>query len=268
MGVDPPKVSLIIGVENKPKKLVIYGDSAVGKSSFAAQFPKPVFIQTEEAGGLIESPRFPLSKSFAETIENINTVISGDAGKFDTVVIDSLSGTEALIAKHVCAKLGINGLGDDADYGNSKSYSMANELWHSFKDKLNSITDAGMNVVLTGHVTQRNVKDPRVDEYEKTVIALGKWGKYDPCNLFHCWSDCTLYVAYKVFTKGSDTGIDSTRTTAIGDGTRVVYTEERPAYLAKNRFDMPPELPYKKGAGYKVIEQYLNVTKQTEKGTK
>lgn len=257
--------NLIVGIQNKPKKLVIYGDSAVGKSSMAAQSKNPVFIQTEEAGGLIESPRFPLAKTFAEVIENINSVISGEAGEFDTMVVDSLSGTEALIAKHVCGKLGINGLGDDADYGNSKSYSMANELWHSFKDKLNDVVDAGMNVIVTGHVTQRNIKDPRVDEYEKTVMALGKWGKYDPCNLFHCWSDCTFYLAYKVFTKGSDTGIDNTRTTAIGDGSRVIYTEERPAYLAKNRFNMPPELPYKKGEGYKVIEKYLNVT---EKGTK
>jgi len=33
-----------------------------------------------------------------------------------------------------------------------------------------------------------------------------------------------------------------TRTRAVGSGERVLYTEERPAWLAKNRYGLPSEM--------------------------
>ena len=257
-----PKFQLITGVEDKPKKIVIHGSPAIGKSSFATEFPDPIVVQTEDAGGLISAPRFPVCKTLKELIEQIDYIVSGEAGEYKTFVLDGLKFTESLIADYVCPKLGINGLGDDADYGNSPSFSEAMSLWYKLRDRLQNVLDAGMNVVMVSHSTERNVKDPRVSEYESTTLDLIKWGKYDPSKLFECWSDVVLYVAPKVFTKSDDTGIDGKRITAMGTGERIIYTEKRPAFLAKNRFKMPPELPFEEGKGYAVIEQYLNTTQQ------
>lgn len=256
---EEPEFELITGVQNKPRKVIIYGTPCIGKSSFAEQFPNPIMIQTEDAGGKISVPRLPLCKTLPEFYRQLTAVGKGDMGDFDTIIIDSLRFFEQMIVKEVCSRRGISSL-DDVDYG--KAYGDAMSLWYNLTDFLDRFIDKGMNVVLIGHNCGRVVKDARVDEYETTSIDLMLWGKtYNPTNMLVCWADCVLYLAHKVHTKNSDTGIGGVRTTAVGTGERVIYTEERPAYLAKNRFDMPPELPFVKGKGYEAIEKYLTIDK-------
>jgi len=42
-------VEIIRGKIEGPQKVCIYGPEGIGKSTLAAQFPNPVFIDTEEA---------------------------------------------------------------------------------------------------------------------------------------------------------------------------------------------------------------------------
>jgi hypothetical protein len=51
------------GRENKPPRIMIYGSEGVGKSTFGASAPKPIFIQTEDGLGEIDCAKFPLAKS-------------------------------------------------------------------------------------------------------------------------------------------------------------------------------------------------------------
>ena len=39
------------GKEAQPPRIMIYGSEGVGKSTFAASAPKPIFIQTEDGLG-------------------------------------------------------------------------------------------------------------------------------------------------------------------------------------------------------------------------
>jgi hypothetical protein len=50
---------------------MIYGAEGVGKSSFAALAPSPIFIQTEDGLGEIDTSRFPLCKTFDEVIQQL-----------------------------------------------------------------------------------------------------------------------------------------------------------------------------------------------------
>ena len=59
------------------------------------------------------------------------------------------------------------------------------------------------------------------------------------------WADEILFATYRVYTKSSDEGFNKKRAQGIGTGERVVHTEERPAFVAKNRLGLPPELPLK-----------------------
>jgi hypothetical protein len=52
-------------------------------------------------------------------------------------------------------------------------------------------------------------------------------------------SDCVLFANYKVGVTEEKLGFDQKRTRAVGSGQRVLYTQERPAYSAKNRFNLP-----------------------------
>ena len=70
----------------------------IGKTSLAAEFPDPIFIQTEEGAGNLELTTFadgPLT-SAAEVDEAIELLLTGDH-KFRTVVVDSLDWLEPII---------------------------------------------------------------------------------------------------------------------------------------------------------------------------
>ena len=51
------------GRENKPPRIMVYGQEGVGKSTFGASAPDPVFIQTEDGLGEIDTCKFPLAQS-------------------------------------------------------------------------------------------------------------------------------------------------------------------------------------------------------------
>jgi hypothetical protein len=46
----------------------------------------------------------------------------------------------------------------------------------------------------------------------------------------------------------SDVGFNKKVTRALGSGERVLYTAERPAFLAKNRYGLPDVMPLDWGA--------------------
>ena len=67
---------------DKPPRMVIYGVPGIGKTSLAAEFPDPIFIQTEEGAGNLELTTFsngPLT-SAAEVDEAIELLLTGDHG--------------------------------------------------------------------------------------------------------------------------------------------------------------------------------------------
>ena len=54
------------------------------------------------------------------------------------------------------------------------------------------------------------------------------------------WSNAVLFTNYVAHAKVDD---KSGKTRMLGDGSRVIYTEHRPAWDAKNRYGLPFKLP-------------------------
>jgi len=57
------------------------------------------------------------------------------------------------------------------------------------------------------------------------------------------WADCVFFANYKTVVKSSEVGFNQKVTRGITTGERLMYTSERPAYLAKNRYSLPDALP-------------------------
>ena len=80
----------------RPPRIVVYGTHGIGKSTFAANAPAPVFIQTEEGLDAINVDAFPLCTSYEEMVDAIGALASEDH-EFATVVVDSADWAEQLI---------------------------------------------------------------------------------------------------------------------------------------------------------------------------
>ena len=58
--------NVIKGRQPVPPRLMIYGSEGVGKSTFAANAPKAVFVQTEDGLSEIDTAKFPLCATYAK----------------------------------------------------------------------------------------------------------------------------------------------------------------------------------------------------------
>ena len=85
----------------KTERVIIYGESGLGKTTFATSAPNPIVIQTEDGLGEIDVPCLPLAESYIDVMKALDSLANEDHD-FKTVIIDSLDWLETLIWKQVC----------------------------------------------------------------------------------------------------------------------------------------------------------------------
>ena len=57
------------------------------------------------------------------------------------------------------------------------------------------------------------------------------------------WADAVLFANYRTLVKKDEVGFNKQVNRGITTGERLLYTQETPAYLAKNRYNLPASLP-------------------------
>ena len=224
------------GKKPAPRRVMLYGTHGIGKSSFAACSDKPIFIQTEDGLGEIHCVKFPLAKTYDQVIQALSGLYL-EKHPYRTLVIDSLDWLERLIWAEVCGKKKVENI---EDIGYAKGYSFALTQWRDFIAGLEALRDEqGMTILLIAHAKIEKFENPETDSYDRYVPRLHKHA----AALVQEWCDEVLFATYKVHTKQTDEGFNRKRTQGIGTGERVIRTQERPAHVAKNRLDLPEELP-------------------------
>ena len=200
------------GRENRPPRIMIYGSEGVGKSTFGASAPSPIFIQTEDGLGELDCNKFPLAHSLAEVLAQL-TALRDEQHDFQTVVIDSADWLERLIFDEVCREYGVRNI-EKADGGYGKGYTHALTKVERFEDPENAAYDR---------------YTPRLHKHAASLIAE--------------WVDAVLF-ANKKFRVTKDSG-DRAIAAPIGadGGERIIRTVGSPACIAKNRYGLPGEIP-------------------------
>ncbi|GAB5501169.1 MAG: hypothetical protein PsegKO_34800 [Pseudohongiellaceae bacterium] len=96
-----------------------------------------------------------------------------------------------------------------------------------------------MAIVQIAHTDIRRFDSPEHEPYDRYVIKLHARASA----LLQEHADVVLFANYRINTVKSDVGFNKKITRALGSGERVIHTEERPAFLAKNRYGLPETLP-------------------------
>ena len=102
------------GVVSSAQKVVIYGPEGIGKSTFAAQFPDPVFIDTEGSTKKLDIRRFPKPTSWEMLKNEVKEAMNGRLCK--TLVIDTFDWAEQLCIETICSAHQKKGI-EDFGYG-------------------------------------------------------------------------------------------------------------------------------------------------------
>jgi len=215
---------------------MLYGTHGIGKSTFAAMAPEPIFIQTEDGLGEIDCAKFPLATSFDVSMQALSELYSGKHA-YQTVVVDTLDWLERLIWAEVCRQRNVESI---EDIGYAKGYVFALTHWREFLEGLAALrSERGMTVILLAHARIERFENPETESYDRYVPRLHRLAS----QVIQEWCDEVLFAAFQVFTKQTDEGFSRKRTQGIGTGARIVRTVERPSHMAKNRLGLPDELP-------------------------
>lgn len=228
------------GVQQKAQKVVIYGPEGIGKSTFAAGFPNPVFIDTEGSTKHMDAARLPRPSSWQMLLAEVEHVKK--TKPCSTLIIDTVDWAEQLCIEALCARYQKNGI-EDFGYGNG--YVYAKEDFGRFLNRLEDVIEAGIHVVLTAHAQIRKFEQPNeMGAYDRYELKLGKKTQSQTSPLVKEWADMVLFANYKTFSVAVD---DKGKKHKAQGGKRVMYTTHHPCWDAKNRHGLADELPFEYG---------------------
>lgn len=236
-------MEIITGKQVKALKVVIYGPEGIGKSTFAAAFPEPLFIDTEDSTKFMDVRRFRKPQSWTELTEQ-GKHVRDTPGLCKTLVLDTADWAEQLCMNSICANKKLEGI-EDIGYG--KGYVYLAEDFGRLLNLLGEVVGRGVNVVLTAHAAMRKFEQPdELGAYDRWELKLQK----KTAALVKEWSDLLLFANYKTVSVAVDK--QGNKHKAQG-GKRVLYTTHHPCWDAKNRQGLPEEMPL----DFRAIAPYL-----------
>ena len=223
------------GPQALPPRIVIYGEHGLGKSTFAAGAPAPIFIQTEDGLASLDVASFPLAARHEDVLEAVGALYA-EEHDFETVVLDSLDWCEKLIWSYVARK---HDKGSIEDFGYGKGYTVAAEAMGELLAGLNALrTERGMAVILTAHAQVKRFDDPTSASYDRFELALHKAASA----LVSEWADVIAFASHDIVVRTEEAGFNKRLKKAVASD-RVIHVERQPAFNAKNRYGLPPKLP-------------------------
>lgn len=223
--------AVVKGKLQKPPRVLLFGVDKIGKSTFAANAPSPIFICAEDGTSELNVERFPEPKTWTETLEAVDVLATSDH-PYKTLVIDTLDWLEPLCWAHVCSK---GGKPDIESFGFGKGYTAALDEWRALLARLDRVRAVKqMEIILLCHAWIKPFKNPEGDDFDRYELKLhAKTG-----GLIKEWVDAVLFATFEVFTHSKDG-----RTKGVSSGARVVHTQRRAAFDSGNRFDLPEVMP-------------------------
>lgn len=238
------------GKKLMPPRIIIYGLDGLGKSSFAAQAPNPIFIDTEDRLREVDCSKFEPAKSYGTVLTQLKAIANEKHG-YETIVIDTLDWLERLIWENVCRR---DSKGADhiekVGGGFAKGYKLAIDEWMEIKDLLSWCNvERGMVVIMTAHANIERFEDPvngSYDRYEPRLHYLAQ-------DMLREWVDATFFLTTRLIVKKEGTGFNErglAQPVGADGGERILKTVGSPAWIAKNSYNLPSELPFPRGKAW------------------
>lgn len=144
--------------------ILLYGQEKIGKTSFCAQFPKPIVLFFEPGGKDLSIYKKEIQDW--EHLRGLVKKIKNDT-TFQNVIFDTTDVAYNMCEKWTCAAQGIQDPGD-GDYGSG---------WRAIRKEFTRVvlelTKCGKGVIFTSHATEKTVKT-RFGDFDRTVPTMSK----------------------------------------------------------------------------------------------
>ena len=249
----PKKFTITQDIDKRAQRIVLYAPGGWGKTSLAAVAPGAVIIDLERrtsevakklaihdyklnriTGLGIMNPDLPDEIDAAQAFQDVRDILH-DSTIWQpgmTCVIDSATKLEEWSWAWVLANIKgeknapVNAI---EGYGYGKGFTHGYEQMCKVLSDLDVLTSRGIHCILICHDCIANFDDPAqvgmMKRYEPRLYRSAS-GNTDTRLRVREWADCVFFGTFDM-AKGTDGRIE-------GQGTRSIYTHERPAFMAKS----------------------------------
>lgn len=227
-----------------PNRCITYGVEGVGKSSFGASAPKPIFLLTRGETGLMtlidsgrvpETPHLPELMIWQDLLGAVGA-LANEPHDYRTLVIDTVNGAERLCHEHVCQRDFGGQWGRNGFTAYMTGYVVALADWRLLLEALEQLrSKRKMSILALAHSRVITYKNPEGPDYDRFSPDLHPktWG------LTHKWADMVIFANFAAFVEAKSS---DTRGKAKGGTRRVLFTTRTAAFDAKNRHGLPEQI--------------------------
>lgn len=218
----------------KPARLLIYGEPGVGKSTFAAGAPDPLFIDVEKRTEHLDVKRIEVD-SWPQVLGIMGEVLQAEEKPCKTLVFDTVDHMEFLIFDYLCKQEGVDSI-DDVGGGYGKGYTAALNQWRRFVNGLEKLREAGIPCILVAHAHKKVFKNPEGEDYDQWQMKMNTKAadflreKMDAMG-FAKWDDVAHVDKKTKKVKGVTTG------------ERLLCFGHAAGYESKHGLNLPDEMP-------------------------
>jgi hypothetical protein len=226
----------------RPLRINIYGTDGVGKTTFGANAPSPIFISTEDGSHHVDVARFPVPTTWHELLQAVGVLIT-EPHEFKTLCIDSMDWAEALCDKHLVERYNADHNNTpviavtDIPFGRWKALKMK-EFTHLLDGLSVLVRDCDMHIVLISHANIVRFEDPEREAYERYSIALQLPALRQKVSE---WADFNLFANFDTVVRPTGEGFNK-RGIGTSHGKRLLFSRRRAAFDAKARFNIPERM--------------------------
>jgi len=235
--VQPPKKFSVVscGNELNGKKIIIYADTGMGKSTLASLAPRPIFLPLDEG---IEELKHPLTGEPLNKIDGVESFqdvrdVLGTLSLFsngDTAVVDTATILQDLAEVHVVRNIPTEKgakVKNIMGYGYNKGYKHLYNTMKLVLQDCDGLIHHGKNVILIAQAAIHNIANPSGEDFLRAGPRLHKDKSWDIEALYCEWADYIFRIDYQdVFVKEKK---------VTGETTRCVATKPEVYFRAKSR---------------------------------
>jgi len=220
-------------------RIIVNAVEGWGKTTLGAFAPDPAILMADgETGyvtlrgaGLVPDVDCTEIQDWAALLALLDAWATNGCD-YKTIVLDALAGFEKLCHTAVCQR-DFNGDWTEKGFlSYHKGYDLSVNDWLLMLARLDRVrAKTGTTVLLLSHSTVKQFKNPLGPDYDKFVACCHDktW------NATAKWADAVLFGTFYQTVE-----VDKTkRARGIGGNDRILYTTNRDAWTAKNRYAMP-----------------------------